>query len=520
MNMALARRALGSSPQPVVKTCADSLEKDLQISSPEYKGIGGIAPDGSRSVCPSPARTIQSKPGRLEASVFKSERIIAHEASCIRLTSDSAPMSKNQTKIMKLWQQITHYAGFDWARDHHAVVIVDAQGKIVADFEFDHTKSGWQKFREKTAVFPDLALAIETNQGAAVDQLLQQDCTVYPVNPASAKGYRQRKVPSGAKTDHIDAWTLADALRMDGQGWKVVKPTDDISVKLKCLCQDEIMLITQRTQFVNQLQQALLEYYPAALEAFKDWTLSPTWRFIIEFPTPEELVRAGKRRWSKFLHANRLWRAGIIEKRLQIFEEANQFKGSRGITEGKSQLAISLCRLLLTLEQQLDEYRQKIEDLFSQHPDHDLFGSLPGAKQTLAPRLLAAIGSDPARYGNDTRVLQAFAGTAPVSFQSGQHHSVKMRRACDKFMRATVHLWANSFRQTCPWGQVYYHKKRLEGMSHSCALRCLAQRLLKIVFRIISDKKPYDAELHARNQQTHGSWVLKLLDPTPVKTAI
>ena len=55
-------------------------------------------------------------------------------------------------------------------------------------------------------------------------------------------------------------------------------------------------------------------------------------------------------------------------------------------------------------------------------------------------------------------------------------------------------------------------------MSHACALRCLAQRLLKIVFRIIVDKKPYDAELHARNQQKHGSWVLSLVNRTPVQT--
>ncbi len=51
-------------------------------------------------------------------------------------------------------------------------------------------------------------------------------------------------------------------------------------------------------------------------------------------------------------------------------------------------------------------------------------------------------------------------------------------------------------------------------MSHACALRCLAQRLLKIVFRIISDKKPYDAEFHAHNQAKHGSWVLTLMDKT------
>ena len=33
---------------------------------------------------------------------------------------------------MKQWNEITHYAGFDWASDHHDVAVVDAQGKVVA----------------------------------------------------------------------------------------------------------------------------------------------------------------------------------------------------------------------------------------------------------------------------------------------------------------------------------------------------------------------------------------------------
>jgi len=28
---------------------------------------------------------------------------------------------------------------------------------------------------------------------------------------------------------------------------------------------------------------------------------------------------------------------------------------------------------------------------------------------------------------------------------------------------------------------------------------------------MLINKKPYDADLHARNQQKHGSWVLKLV---------
>ncbi len=412
---------------------------------------------------------------------------------------------------MKEWKDITHYAGFDWARDHHAVVIVDAKGEMVADFEFDHSEEGWQKFQEKTAAWPNLAVAIETSQGAAVDQLLQRGYTIYPVNPVASESYRKRKAPSGTKTDHVDGWGLADALRVDGHGWKQLQPMDPLTQQLRLLCKDEVVLIQQRTLLVNQLQQALLEYYPAALQAFDDWTSPSAWDFVIEFPTPGELVKAGKRRWEKFLHTHKLWRPQTTEKRLSIFAGADKFKASEPILKAKSQLALSLCKLLRTLNDQLEAYRKKIEALFKEHPDHDIFGSLPGAKDVLAPRLLAAIGPNPERYG-DHNVLQCFAGTAPVSYQSGQVNKVKIRWACDTFLRHTVHLWASCFRRVSNWGEVYYQKKREQGMSHACALRCLGQRLLKIVFRMIRDKKPYDAELHARNQQKHGSWVLKLVN--------
>jgi transposase len=411
---------------------------------------------------------------------------------------------------MKPWQDLTHYVGFDWAKDHHAVVIVDSEGRIVADFEFEHSLEGWNGFAEKTSAWPNLAVAIETSQGAAVDQLLQRQYTVYPVHPVAAQSYRERKAPTGTKTDHIDGWGLADALRMDGQSWKALQPMDPLTQQLHLLCKDEVALIEQRTALVNQLQQALLEYYPAALQAFEDWTNPSTWEFVLAFPTPQALVRAGKGRWEKFLHSHKLWRPDTLQKRLKVFAQADQFKASPPIVQAKSQLALSLCKVLVTLAKQLALYRKQIEALFKDHPDHDLFGSLPGAKKVLAPRLLAAVGGDPERYGSH-EVLQSIAGTAPVSYQSGKLNKVHVRWACDKFMRHTVHLWANCFRKASAWGQTYYQQKRREGMTHASALRCLGQRLLKILFRILTDKKPYDAELHARNQQKHGSWVLKLV---------
>jgi transposase len=57
------------------------------------------------------------------------------------------------------------------------------------------------------------------------------------------------------------------------------------------------------------------------------------------------------------------------------------------------------------------------------HPDSNLFGSLPGVGEKLGPRLLGEIGSDRSLY-SDPKSLQCVAGTAPVSYQSGQIYRV------------------------------------------------------------------------------------------------
>ena len=79
-------------------------------------------------------------------------------------------------------------------------------------------------------------------------------------------------------------------------------------------------------------------------------------------------------------------------------------------------------------------------------------------------------------------------------------------------MRPTVPLWADCLRKASAWGQTYYHPKRQQGMRPACALRCLGQRLLKIVFRRLTDQRPSEAERHARHQKKHGAWVLALVE--------
>jgi transposase len=410
---------------------------------------------------------------------------------------------------MNTHQEHHHFAGFDWASDHHDVIIVDRAGQVVADFQIPHTAEGWRQWQEKIARYPNLGVAIETSFGAVVEQIIHGAVTVYPVNPLSARSFRERTAPSGAKSDRHDAWALADALRTDGHAWRALGPKDPILEELRILCRDEVALIAERTALINQLRQALREYYPTALEAFEEWTSPCAWAFVERFPTAADLLKAGKRAWEKFLHAHKLYRPQTYEARLESFAKAGQWHVNEGMVKAKSLYALAKARQLRVLESQLEEYRKRIAKLFESHPDSDLFGSLPGAGPKIAPRLLSEIGSDRALYP-DAQGLQCVAGTAPVSFITGKIHRVQMRHACIKSLRYTVFLLADKSRAQSAWAATYYDALRQRGKSHAQALRSLGQRWLKILWKMWQSHTPYDANLHLKDQLAHGSWVLKL----------
>lgn len=406
---------------------------------------------------------------------------------------------------------LDHYAGFDWASQKHDVCIVDRAGTIVLQVCFDDTAEGWAQLRQKLSGLGKVGVAIETSRGPQVERLLEMGHSVFPMNPKAAERFRDRKAPSGVKSDTLDAWSFADALRTDGAGWRALTPEDPATQLLRLLCRDEIALIQQRTALVLQLRQALAEYFPAALEAFDDWTMPSAWALVLQFSTPVALVDAGRRRWQKFLHTQRLYCPATAEKRLEIFARADKFASpSASVTTAKSLLAVSIARMLQTLDLQIKEYRQRIEQAFADHPDGGLFASLPGGGRKLAPRLLGELGANRQVF-ESAQALQCYAGTAPVTQKSGKSRLVFIRRACNKLLRATVHLWADESRQKCAWAEAYYRQKKSKGQSHARALRCLGQRWLKILWRMWQDRTSYDEALHMKSLARSGSWVLALL---------
>jgi len=81
--------------------------------------------------------------------------------------------------------------------------------------------------------------------------------------------------------------------------------------------------------------------------------------------------------------------------------------------EGKSTVVKVIIRLIRSLLEGIADLDEKIEEAVAAHPDFFIFDSLPGAGAVLAPRLLAAFGSQRERYGSAGEV-QAYSGIAAV----------------------------------------------------------------------------------------------------------
>jgi len=424
-------------------------------------------------------------------------------------TESNPNMSNNNNNTLPNWNQRKAFAGFDWAKETHQVVIIDNNANVLLKFKFKHTPDGWAQFREKIAPWPGLAIVSELTSGLIVEQLITSGLTVYGLNPACTAALRQCQKPSGNKDDEVDARALANGLRQNGQHWPVLSlPAEEhhaLQQELHLLTRDEIALIEQRTALINQLQTTLLDYFPTLLEVFTDWTVPSTWDFVHQFSTPEKLLKAGPNKWKAFLCKHRMWREELGPKRIESLKKADKLCGSNPIISAKSFLALKLISMLKLIEAQLKDYRHQIQVLFDKHPDQPIFNSLPGAGPKLAPRLLAETSGklDP----DGPQSLKCRAGTSPVRFQSGKINKTQIRRACDHTLRATVHLWSDLSRQSCPWADAYYQHHRNKGKTHAWALRCLGQRWLNILYKMLQTHTTYDETFHTNNQIKHGSWV-------------
>ena len=396
------------------------------------------------------------------------------------------------------------FVGIDWADTKHDIVVMDGEGKELDCFTVAHSKDDIENLKSRLLKHEQnpesICCFLETKHGLLVYSLLEDNFSIYPLNP---KVVDARRKPSGAKTDYIDARLLANIGRTEYNELYKLEPNSVLIQKLKGLTRDQDTLIQDSTRLTNRLNSTLKEYYPIALELFSKITLPIAIAFLRDYPTPQEAKKASTDELYKFLkkqkHPKPKSKAYDLYKKLK----KPSLEANSAVTETKSRFMLATLDQLEPLLKHLEEYDKEIEKLFNYHSDSKIFSSLPGAGKRLAPRLLAEWGDDRMRY-DDASVVQALAGTSPVLHQSGKMRIVKRRQSCIKPFRNAIHQFAYQTQRWIGWAKEYYKKKRGEGKNHHEAVRALANIWVRIIFAMWQKYEPYDENIFLNARQRHA----------------
>jgi hypothetical protein len=102
----------------------------------------------------------------------------------------------------------------------HDIALVDDEGRLVAKRRIGEDAAGWQLLLDLLAEHGDgpeapIPVAIETSRGLLVACLRASGRKVYAINPMAVARYRERHSVARAKSDHADAMTLANVVRVD-----------------------------------------------------------------------------------------------------------------------------------------------------------------------------------------------------------------------------------------------------------------------------------------------------------------
>jgi transposase len=350
-----------------------------------------------------------------------------------------------------------------------------------------------------------IALAIEQVRGAVIAMLSKYaHIVVFPIHPQTLCSYRKGLRPCGPKSDPSDADLLLEFLLRHFDQVRPLRPDTVETRTLRILVEERRKFVDDHTAHTNRLTGWLKQIFPQILGWFDDPGSPLVAKLLGRWPTLEALQKAKPETLRSFFQKNNSRSQARIEERIEQIGKAVPATHDQALIYAGGRVIENLLKGIARLRQTIAELDQAIETRFKQHPDFFIVNSFPGAGPVMAPRLIAALGTDRERFGSASE-LQCCTGIAPIVVSSGNQHITQWRWSCSQFLRQTIHEWAQHSMGKSEWAKAYYDRQRSNNKSHQAAVRALAFKWLRILYRCWKDRKPYDAALYESRLRSTAS---------------
>ncbi|WP_216918406.1 IS110 family transposase [Nocardia noduli] len=391
------------------------------------------------------------------------------------------------------------FVGDDWAEDHHDVEVQDEQGRTMKAARVPEGIEGMARLHELIARFlPEDAnpgqvlVCIETDRGPWVRALVAAGYQVYGVNPKQAARHRELLSLSGAKDDKADARTLADMLRTRRHQLRQVAADSVEAEAVKVAARAHQTMIWERTRHMLRLRTALREYFPAALEAYKPLGLAgaDTLELLTKAADPDSAARLTISQITATLKRARRQNVPAKAAAIQAALRTDHLSQSDIVVGTYAVSVRTTVAVLRTLNEQIKILEGEVDACFGRHPDAEIYLSQPGMGVITGARVLAEFGDAKDRYA-DAKSHKNYAGTAPITRQSGKTKSVHARFVHNDRLVDALHMQAHAAMLHDAAARTYYNELRAREIGHNAALRQLGNRLVAILHGCLKTKTLY-----------------------------
>ena len=409
---------------------------------------------------------------------------------------------------------IRGWVGIDWADEKHDVSLYEVETGKQEAFVIRHSPEALQEWLGQLRSRYEggyVAVVLEQGRGGLLNALMGCEFLVlYIINPQSLSSFREAFYSSGATSDPVDAQLMRDMVRQNPGRFRAWRPDDQQTRSLRLLTEARRNLVDQSTALTNQLTAVLKGCYPQALAWVGNLDTAWACDFLERWPTLQRLQSASRRQIQRFYERHPRASALEFSQQLEEIHRARPLTRDRAVLQSSALMVQALVGQLRPVLASIGEFDRNIAAIFRNHPDRPIFESFPGAGAALAPRLIAAFGTDRDRFQAAADVQQ-MAGIAPVTEMSGKKSHVHWRYASSKFLRQTFQEFAEHSRRWCKWAKAYYEMQRRRGSSHNAAVRALAFKWIRILYRCWKERQPYQDELYANSLVKHGSPLAPLI---------
>lgn len=410
--------------------------------------------------------------------------------------------------------KLAAFVGLDWADQQHSLCLQEVGSHKVEHFQLKQTPEAlteWVRALMQRFKGRKVAIALEQSRGPVIHALMSYDFLVlYPVNPQMLCKYRKAFSSSGAKSDPVDSALLLELVTLHRDKLKAWLPDDVATRTLQMLVESRRKLVNERTRLSNRLTSLLKGYFPQALQWIGNLTSRQGCDFLLKWPTLEQLKKARRSAIEKFYKQHGSRQAELIEQRVKEIGQAEPLTRDPAVITSATIMMEAIVAQLRSVIEAVEKFDHRIEALFEQHPDKEIFESLPGAGKTIGPRLLAALGTDRARFESASEIQQ-LSGIAPVTQQSGKSILVKRRLACPAFLKQTFHEYAQASIRWSKWARAYYEQQRAKGKKHQAAVRALAYKWIRIIYRCWKERAVYDEQKYLAELSKRQSSLMSLM---------